>query len=97
VLTHPRRRDLIAAAVGAGLREFDANLIIAVVQDAARRGELGDKAKALHGIAPSLAMVGGSTKPRGKASFRQTVLVIIATVLASLVSFAAMVRWLLSP
>lgn len=34
-----RRRDLIAGAARMGLRTFDANLVIAIVQDAARRGE----------------------------------------------------------
>lgn len=39
ILRPERRRDLIAAAVGRGLREFDAHLVIAIVQDAARRDE----------------------------------------------------------
>ena len=34
-----KRRELIAAGVARGMREFDANLVIAIVQDAARRGE----------------------------------------------------------
>lgn len=39
ILRPEMRRDLVAAAVGEGLRPFDAHLVIAVVQDAARRGE----------------------------------------------------------
>jgi len=39
ILTPVRRRELVAAAVDMGLRPFDANLAIAVVQDAARSGE----------------------------------------------------------
>lgn len=39
LLAPERRRQLVARAVRAGLRSFDANLVIAVVQEAARRGE----------------------------------------------------------
>ncbi len=39
LLAPERRRQLVARAVHAGLRPFDANLVIAVVQEAARRGE----------------------------------------------------------
>jgi hypothetical protein len=39
ILRPEARRALLASAVRAGLRPFDAHLIIAVVQDAARRGE----------------------------------------------------------
>lgn len=39
LLRPERRRELVAGAVDRGLREFDANLVIAVVQDAARRRE----------------------------------------------------------
>lgn len=38
VLAPDRRRSLIAAAVRLGLREFDANLVIAIVQDGRRIG-----------------------------------------------------------
>jgi hypothetical protein len=52
VLAPARRRRLMATAAAMGLREFDAALIIAIVQDAARRGE------PLHGgAARSLDMV----------------------------------------
>jgi len=36
MLRPDRRRDLVAAGVRMGLRPFDANLVIAIVQDAAR-------------------------------------------------------------
>jgi len=39
LLRPENRRRLVAIAVRQGLRPFDAHLIIAVVQDAARRGE----------------------------------------------------------
>ena len=37
------RRNLVARAEAMGLRPFDANLVIAIVQDAARRGEQLDQ------------------------------------------------------
>lgn len=39
ILRPERRRQLVASATNLGLRPFDAHLVIAVVQDAARRGE----------------------------------------------------------
>lgn len=102
LLTPPKRRELVAAAVVNGLREFDANLIIAVVQDSARRGELGDTAKAARAMAPSLAMVASnrlanqSVANGSNRSNRRTILVVLATLLAAGVCFAFMVRWLLA-
>ena len=52
ILRPERRRELIAAAVGRGMRPFDANLVIAIVQDAARRGECVSPRK---GAGPSRA------------------------------------------
>ncbi|MCA9294405.1 MAG: hypothetical protein KDA20_11390 [Phycisphaerales bacterium] len=42
ILRPERRRELVANAQAMGLRPFDANLIIAIVQDGARRGERMD-------------------------------------------------------
>lgn len=39
ILRPERRRDLVAAAGALGVRPFDANLLIAAVQDRVRRGE----------------------------------------------------------
>ena len=39
MLTPERRESLVLEAQSLGLRAFDANLVIAVVQDRARRGE----------------------------------------------------------
>jgi hypothetical protein len=52
ILRPDRRRRLMTTAAAMGLREFDASLIIAIVQDAARRGEPLNA-----GAARSLAMV----------------------------------------
>lgn len=45
LLTPERRRRLVARAEGLGLRPFDANLIIAIVQDRARGGEFDSGAE----------------------------------------------------
>ena len=42
VLRPERRREIVGDAARLGLRAFDANLIIAIVQDGARRGEAHD-------------------------------------------------------
>ncbi len=41
VLSPDRRRELVAGAVAGGLRPFEANLVIAIVQDGVRHGERG--------------------------------------------------------
>jgi len=96
LLTPTKRRDLIAAAVSTGLREFDANLIIAIVQDAARRGELGDRAGRVAGVASSLSLVGAAERNEARARRARTVKAIIATILATVLFFVLMVRWLLT-
>lgn len=94
ILTPLKRRELVAAAVGEGMRAFDANLVIAIVQDAARRGELGERAKAVQSMGASLAMVGGG-KPTGSGSHRlRHAIIVAATALVSIGCFALMVRWL---
>jgi hypothetical protein len=60
ILAPARRRRLMTTAVALGLREFDASLIIAIVQDAARRGEPLNA-----GAASSLAMVAPARPIRG--------------------------------
>lgn len=75
------RRRLIASGVDMGLREFDSNLVIAIVQDAARAGERVDDGR--------LAMVGTARRPervwRAAAILGWTLALalVIATVLAS--------------
>jgi len=96
LLTPTKRRDLIAAAVGTGLREFDANLVIAIVQDSARRGELGDRAGRPAGLASSLSLVGSAGQSDGKEGRARAIRLVIATVLATILFFILMVRWLLT-
>lgn len=61
VLAYEDRRELLALANRLGIRAFDANLILAVVQDRARRGE------PLESAAPTVAMV---PKPAGRSATR---------------------------
>lgn len=88
------RRDLMRAAGLAGLRAFDATLIIALVQDRARRGE------SLAGVAadPRLAVVGGVRRkawrvgrPGRLAGYGMTAVV---TVGLAAVLFSGVVGWL---
>ncbi len=88
------RRDLMRAAGLAGLRAFDATLIIALVQDRARRGE------SLAGVAadPRLAVV-GDAKPRGWRVGRAGRLAgygvtAVVTVGLAAVLFSGVVGWL---
>lgn len=61
VLAYEDRRQLLALANRLGIRAFDANLILAVVQDRARRGE------PLESAAPTVAMV---PKPVARSATR---------------------------
>ena len=58
VLTPERRRGLIEEARRLGMREFDANLVIAVVQDRARRGEH------ITSVNGPIAVLASKTQPR---------------------------------
>ncbi len=51
VLAYEDRRSLLALAHRMGIRAFDANLILAIVQDRARRGE------SLQSAAPTIAVL----------------------------------------
>jgi hypothetical protein len=75
------RRRLVNKATSAGLRPFDANLVIAIVQDAARRGEPGP-------AAASLAMVG----PARRADWTVPAKLAVAVGLG-VAGFAALVAW----
>lgn len=91
MITPSKRRELIAAGVARGLREFDANLVIAIVQDAARRGEMPPIDPAGTAVGASLAML----KPGGRPG-RSKLIAIAGTVVLSLTFFAILVAWLLS-
>lgn len=78
VLTPERRRALIAGSVGLGVKAFDANLVIAVVQSAVRAGE--DPLVRLRVTGPSDAKGG-----RSRANRLILAVVLVATALLWLV------------
>ena len=89
VLTPDRRQRLLRLATNMGLRPFDANLIIAIVQDEAR-----------HGVSPSplntdteqrLALV----RPAEHARSSPWISIVLAVLLAGLVFFA-LVGWVVA-
>lgn len=83
VLRPEHRRRLVGAAAGMGLRPFDANLIIAIVQDAARRGEAAQ-------TSPLVCLMRAGDRRR---SWRVPFSALAAATAAALV-FAALRVWL---
>lgn len=82
-LTPDRRQKLIQTAGGMGVRPFDANLIIAIVQDNARRGrDLGE-------AAGTVAML----EPPARRS-RDTTLRWAAALLSALAANLLLIWWL---
>lgn len=88
VLTPERRRRLMRLATRIGLREFDANLIIAIVQDEARAGE-GTSGEDLAG---RLAMV----RPVPRRLSASPWPVLVAAAIIAVVGVAMAIRWLTS-
>ncbi len=84
VLPFERREGLMALAQRLGLRPFDANLIVAVVQDRARRGD------SLESATPSLMMIAGA--PPKTESFAR---VMAVAIVLAIVADAWLVGWLL--
>lgn len=80
-----RRERLVAGAVKRGMRPFDANLVIAIVQDAARRGE--PLSGSQHG--PVLRMV--KQPDRGEGRFEWLLVAAIVLGLVMAVAMATMV------
>ncbi len=85
-LTPERRERVLRTAKHLGVRPFDANLIIAIVQDHARRGE------SLSGAAPTLAMVRDPGMAREKRSDWLRWAAVFAT---SVMATVLMIRWVL--
>lgn len=75
LLTFERRRRVLAFAERVGVRPFDANLIIAAVQDRARRGEPIDHAK------PTVALTAAPRRRAGLLS-REALPYVITAILA---------------
>jgi len=79
------RRRLVTTATERGLRPFDANLVIAIVQDGARRGEHLDEV-----VAGRLAFVG----PAETELPRRYVSLLVAAVALGAAMFVALIAWL---
>jgi hypothetical protein len=94
ILTFEKRARLLAIARRLGLRPFDAGLVIAIVQDAARTGRpLGP------GVVERLWMVGGAGEGAGSHDRREARVLaaslVAAVALAALIVVAA-ADWLLA-
>jgi len=87
-LNPARREDLIAFARRRGIRPFDAHMILALVQDRARRGE------ELAGIMPVLSIIDVETPPSDhppRPLLFSMLLILGASVLCTLF----LIRWIL--
>lgn len=95
MLRPERRRNLERLASRLGLRDFDAGLVIAIAQDAARHGERSDAGS----VDERLALVGGAGRstpgdaPAAGTHARIGWTVLASAVLASLM-LAALIRWI---
>lgn len=87
VLAPDRRQKLVAAAGHLGLRPFDANLIIAVVQDGVRSGEGGLSRE----VEARLAFIRGAA-PKNQDG--RTLAVVLLTAAMSVGVFCVLARWL---
>ena len=90
-LTPERRERVLETARLLGVRPFDANVIIAIAQDHARRGE------PLAGAAPTLSIVARPPEdsPRARRTRRAwTALRWIAALAAAITATTLLIRWL---
>ena len=90
VLRPERRRELVANAQAMGLRPFDASLIIAIVQDGARRGEHLDA----HETTSRLKFVASPTARHHHIRGRRLAFMVMAGTLGAAWA-VALISWLL--
>ena len=83
VLAYEDRKGLLALAQRLGIRPFDANLIVALVQDRARRGE------SIESAAPTLALLPKPTLQRSLAWLWVT------AIAAAIATDAVLIGWLI--
>lgn len=88
ILTPEKRRRLVGLAGRSGLRQFDANLVIAIVQDGARRGETMQ-----HELTTSRLRLVGAATPDQRTRARPGTLVLIASAVAITVVLA-LIGWI---
>jgi len=87
ILAYEDRRRLLELANRLGIRSFDANLIVAVVQDRARRGEPLERAAAALEMVPPAG--GSDAAPGAHAQW------LVAAVLVAMAADAALIAWLM--
>ncbi len=92
VLAFEDRRSLLAMAQRLGIRSFDANLIVAIVQDRARRGEPLESAAATIAIVPAPAI---GTATRARRWFTNNLALIISVVVLVMIADALLIAWVL--
>ncbi|MCB9846411.1 MAG: hypothetical protein H6811_10555 [Phycisphaeraceae bacterium] len=88
LLPPERRRRLVAQGVSMGLREFDANLVIAVVQDGARTGE----GALSRNVEQRLTLI---RNPRSDARTQPVWLSMLAAAVGALALLTALIIWVL--
>ena len=87
-LTPERRERVLETARLLGVRPFDANLIIAIAQDHARRGE------PLTEAAPTLSILARPPENGGRTRWTGTAFRWIAAVAAAITATVLLIRWL---
>lgn len=94
------RRRLVAAGVSMGLRPFDANLVIAIVQDDARSGTASrDPASSQSVRAERRARQDrfrrvGLVRPPARSAARKALALILAALVLGLAGAIALARWI---
>lgn len=94
VLAPERRRNLVRLATRLGLRQFDANLVIAIVQDGSRTGE-GASAGLSREVNDRLTLVRRAEAKRS-LSARELATWFVATVCLAVAIGLALTKWISS-
>jgi len=91
IITPEKRRRLVGLATSLGLRPFDANLIIAIVQDAARSGQgpLGAH------VVERLTLIREPDHPRDKAAARAAVASLLTALALGAMLLLTLILWIL--
>lgn len=94
ILRPGNRRRLVQIARTLGLRPFDANLVIAVVQDAARRGETPANAEPIASLAMVPAAGAGERAPERRSASWVFVVALVSAMLLGTLAAASTIVWL---
>lgn len=93
ILTPERRKLLVAGAVSSGMRPFEAQLIVAAVQEAVRHGDVDPM---LHGpLKRGESKVPQDVPHAHELEARRAIIVIAACLLLGVALMVALVRWTL--